>query len=319
MHDQNTAKRLIGRKGIVLAGGAGTRLYPSTCAVSKQLLPVYDKPMIYYPLTTLMLAGIREVLLISTPHDICHFQKLLLDGAQWGIRLQYAVQPAPAGLAQAILIARDFIANSQCALILGDNLFYGNELSSILSRAVRRQTGATIFAYPVENPAEYGVIQFDESGKVVAIDEKPNKPKSRYVATGLYFYDDRVLSIAEAVKPSDRGELEITDVNRRYLEIGQLEVEILGRGIAWLDTGTHDSLLDASLFIQTIEKRQGLKIACPEEIAHRLGYISSDELLHLASQIRGSTYSKYLIKLVEEPVYGFPSRRPADRVQTNDS
>jgi glucose-1-phosphate thymidylyltransferase len=294
------------RRGILLAGGTGTRLYPATFTVSKQLLPIYDKPMIYYPLTTLMLAGIRDVLLISTPRDVSRFEQLLLDGSQWGIRLEYAVQPTPGGLAQAIIIGKDFIGGRHCALILGDNLFYGNDLTSILRRATQRHGGATIFAYPVDDPRRYGVVQLNENGRVVSIDEKPDKPKSRYAATGLYFYDDRVLAIAEGLKPSHRGELEITDVNQSYLEMGQLEVELLGRGMTWLDAGTHDSLLEASLFIQTIEKRQGLKIACPEEIAYRLGYITADELCLLAKQSQDNGYGRYLLQLLEAPVYCNP-------------
>jgi glucose-1-phosphate thymidylyltransferase len=290
-------------KGIILAGGAGTRLYPATYTVSKQLLPVYDKPMIYYPLTTLMLAGIRDILLISTPQDTCRFEQLLQDGSQWGIRLQYAVQPSPEGLAQAIIIGKDFIGGDRCALILGDNLFYGNDLSSILRRVGQKQKGATLFAYPVDDPSRYGVVQLNGNGRVISIEEKPDKPKSRYAATGLYFYDTQVVKIAEALRPSARGELEITSLNQQYLESGQLDVELLGRGMTWLDTGTHDSLLEASLFIQTIEKRQGLKIACPEEIAYRLGYIGVDELTVLASRTQSNGYGKYLKQLIADPVY----------------
>jgi glucose-1-phosphate thymidylyltransferase len=296
-------------KGIILAGGAGTRLYPATYTISKQLLPVYDKPMIYYPLTTLMLAGIKDILIISTPQDTCRFEQLLQDGSQWGIRLQYAVQMAPEGLAQAIIIGKNFIGRDRCALILGDNLFYGNDFSSILRRVSQKQKGATLFAYPVDDPGRYGVVQIDGSGKAISIEEKPEKPKSRYAATGLYFYDNQVVSIAESLKPSARGELEITGVNQRYLELGQLDAELLGRGITWLDTGTHDSLLEASLFIQTIEKRQGLKIACPEEIAYRLGYISADELAALATRTQSNGYGKYLMQLINEPVYSGVHRK----------
>jgi glucose-1-phosphate thymidylyltransferase len=296
-------------KGIILAGGAGTRLYPATYTISKQLLPVYDKPMIYYPLTTLMLAGIKDILVISTPQDTCRFEQLLQDGSQWGIRLQYAVQMAPEGLAQAIIIGKNFIGRDRCALILGDNLFYGNDFSSILRRVSQKQKGATLFAYPVDDPGRYGVVQIDGSGKAISVEEKPEKPKSRYAATGLYFYDNQVISIAESLRPSARGELEITGVNQRYLEMGQLDVELLGRGLTWLDTGTHDSLLEASLFIQTIEKRQGLKIACPEEIAYRLGYISADELATLATRTQSNGYGKYLMQLIAEPVYSGAHRK----------
>jgi glucose-1-phosphate thymidylyltransferase len=296
-------------RGIILAGGAGTRLYPATYTISKQLLPVYDKPMIYYPLTTLMLAGIKDILIISTPQDTCRFEQLLQDGTQWGISLQYAVQMAPEGLAQAIIIGKDFIGRDRCALILGDNLFYGNDFSSILRRVSQKQKGATLFAYTVDDPGRYGVVQIDGSGKAISVEEKPEKPKSRYAATGLYFYDNQVISIAESLKPSARGELEITGVNQRYLEMGQLGVELLGRGLTWLDTGTHDSLLEASLFIQTIEKRQGLKIACPEEIAYRLGYISAEELAALATRTQSNGYGKYLMQLIAEPVYSGVHRK----------
>jgi glucose-1-phosphate thymidylyltransferase len=296
-------------KGIILAGGAGTRLYPATFTISKQLLPVYDKPMIYYPLTTLMLAGIRDILVISTPQDTCRFEQLLQDGRQWGMQLQYAVQNAPEGLAQAIIIGKNFIGRDRCALILGDNLFYGNDFSSILRRVSQKPKGATLFAYPVDDPGRYGVVQIDGSGKAISIEEKPNKPKSRYAATGLYFYDNHVISIAESLKPSARGELEITAVNQHYLEMGQLDVELLGRGLTWLDTGTHDSLLEASLFIQTIEKRQGLKIACPEEIAYRLGYINANELAGLATKTQSNGYGQYLMQLIAEPVYSGVHRR----------
>jgi glucose-1-phosphate thymidylyltransferase len=291
-------------KGIILAGGLGTRLYPATYTISKQLLPVYDKPMIYYPLTTLMLAGIRDILVISTPRDICRFEQLLQDGSQWGIQLQYTEQSTPDGLAQAIIIGKEFIGKDRCALILGDNLFYGNDLSTILRRAAAKETGATLFVYPVDDPGRYGVVQLDARGRALCIEEKPDKPKSRYAATGLYFYDNEVIRIAESLKPSARGELEITTLNQCYLEMGKLDVELLGRGLTWLDTGTHDSLLEASLFIQTIEKRQGLKIACPEEIAYRLGYISVDELKTLARRTHSNGYGKYLMQLIVEPVYG---------------
>jgi glucose-1-phosphate thymidylyltransferase len=299
----NLTSAPVSPKGIILAGGAGTRLYPATYTISKQLLPVYDKPMIYYPLTTLMLAGIRDILVISTPQDTCRFEQLLQDGSQWGIRLQYAVQSAPEGLAQAIIIGKDFIGSDRCALILGDNLFYGNDLSAILRRVAQKEKGATLFAYPVDEPGRYGVVQLNDKGKVISVEEKPERPKSRYAATGLYFYDNDVIHIAESLKPSARGELEITSVNQCYLEMGQLDVELLGRGLTWLDTGTHDSLLEASLFIQTIEKRQGLKIACPEEIAYRLGYISVADLAVLASRTQSNGYGKYLMQLIAEPVY----------------
>ncbi|MGC2526757.1 MAG: glucose-1-phosphate thymidylyltransferase RfbA [Candidatus Acidiferrum sp.] len=298
-------------KGIILAGGLGTRLYPATYTVSKQLLPVYDKPMIYYPLTTLMLAGIREILVISTPRDTCRFEQLLQDGSQWGIHLRYAEQATPDGLAQAIIIGREFIGEDRCALILGDNLFYGNDLSTILRRVAQKESGATLFVYPVDDPGRYGVVQLDGRGKALSIEEKPRKPKSRYAATGLYFYDNQVIRMAESLKPSSRGELEITSLNQCYLAMGQLDVELLGRGFTWLDTGTHDSLLEASLFIQTIEKRQGLKIACPEEIAFRLGYIGVDELRTLASRTNSNGYGEYLEQLIFEPVYPAIGKRTA--------
>lgn len=290
-------------KGILLAGGSGTRLHPVTQAISKQLLPVYDKPMIYYPLSTLMLAGIRDVLIISTPEDTPRFRQLLGTGAQWGIRLEYAVQPSPDGLAQAFLIGRDFLAGDGCCLVLGDNIFHGHDFQKILRQAATYTAGATIFAYPVLDPERYGVVEFDAEGRAIGLEEKPQHPKSRYAVTGIYFYDSRVVSIAETLKPSPRGELEITDVNRWYLERGELRTQVLGRGMAWLDTGTHDSLLEASTFIHTIEQRQGLKVACPEEIAFRLGYISGDDLRALASRISRSTYGQYLLRLLEDRVF----------------
>ena len=288
------------RVGIVLAGGSGTRLYPVTRAVSKQLLPVYDKPLIYYPLTTLMLAGIRDMLVISTPKDLPQFESLLGDGSQWGLSLSYAAQQRPEGIAQALLIAEKFISNRNSALILGDNLFYGQNLAETLQRVSAQLSGATIFAYRVANPEAYGVVEFDQSGKAVGIEEKPAAPKSGYAVTGLYFYDERAPALARELRPSRRNELEITDLNLKYLGQGDLFVETLGRGSAWLDTGTHNSLLQASVFIQTIEQRQGLKIACPEEVAFRMGYIGRDELARLADQLAHTSYGDYLCQLVAE-------------------
>jgi glucose-1-phosphate thymidylyltransferase len=290
-------------KGIILAGGSGTRLYPVTQVVSKQLLPVYDKPMVYYPLSTLMLAGIRDILVISTPQDTPRFAALLGNGRKWGIKLSYAVQPRPEGLAQAFLIGRTFIGRDSVALVLGDNLFHGHDLSTLLSRAAARRKGATVFAYPVNDPQRYGVVEFDAKGKAVSLEEKPKKPKSRYAVVGLYFYDNRVVKIAERLTPSARGELEITDINRQYLKSGALEVVPMGRGYAWLDTGTHESLLEASHFIETIEKRQGLKVACPEEIAYRQGYIGARQLKALARPLAKSGYGEYLLRVVQEKVF----------------
>ena len=298
------ARANVTRKGIILAGGSGTRLYPVTQVVSKQLLPVYDKPMIYYPLSTLMLAGIRDILLISTPEDTPRFAQLLGDGARWGLDIRYAVQPSPDGLAQAFIIGRDFIGRDPSVLVLGDNIFYGNDLQPQLARATASSSGATIFAYPVADPQRYGVAEFDRNGRVVSLEEKPQAPKSRYAVTGIYFYDNRVVDVAAGLSPSARGELEITDVNTRYLEWGALSCEVMGRGMAWLDTGTHESLLEASQYIETIERRQGLKIACPEEIAYRMRYIDAAQLEKLGSAMAKNGYGRYLLRLLDEPDAG---------------
>ncbi len=287
-------------KGIILAGGSGTRLYPATQVISKQLLPVYDKPMVYYPLSTLMLAGIRDILLISTPQDTPRFEQLLGDGKRWGLNISYAVQPAPQGIAQAFIIGADFIGNDRCALVLGDNIFYGHDFSSDLQAAAKRAAGATVFAYPVHDPERYGVVEFDKARNAISLEEKPKQPKSRYAVTGLYFYDNDVVDIARNLKPSPRGELEITDVNREYLARKKLDVVVMGRGMAWLDTGTHESLLQASMFIETIEKRQGLQVACPEEIAYRMGWLNAAQVEALATAIGNNRYAQYLLDMLRE-------------------
>jgi glucose-1-phosphate thymidylyltransferase len=291
------------RKGIILAGGSGTRLHPATLAISKQLLPVYDKPMVYYPLSTLMLAGIRDILIISTPQDTPRYEQLLKDGSQWGLNLQYAVQESPDGLAQAFIIGKDFIGNDPSALVLGDNIFYGHDFHTPLANANQRTTGASVFAYHVHDPERYGVAEFDDTGKVLSLEEKPAAPKSNYAVTGLYFYDNQVVELARDLKPSPRGELEITDLNRLYLEKGQLNVEIMGRGYAWLDTGTHESLLEAGQFIATLENRQGLKVSCPEEIAYRQGWIDAQQLEKLATPLTKNGYGKYLMQILKETVF----------------
>jgi glucose-1-phosphate thymidylyltransferase len=291
------------RKGIILAGGSGTRLHPATLAISKQLLPVYDKPMVYYPLSTLMLAGMREVLIISTPQDTPRFQALLGDGSRWGMRLSYCVQPSPDGLAQAFILGKDFVGGAPSALVLGDNIYYGHDFASLLARADARTSGATVFAYHVHDPERYGVVEFDANKRAISIEEKPKAPKSHYAVTGLYFYDEQVCDIAASIKPSARGELEITTVNERYLHQGQLDVEIMGRGYAWLDTGTHDSLMEAGQFIATLEKRQGLKVACPEEIAYRAGWIDAAQMEALAAPMLKNSYGQYLMQVLREKVY----------------